>query len=125
LSSIHTPNALKGSLVIWDHTVLPARGDSPDFTLAFLPVLTLLSCRRWKAESAKAVYRSGCCDKHKAAVGFDPLIYTPQSSILPLDHCDNDWMKKYMEYEVESARQEVDQRKLGERLWKKTVRCVD
>jgi len=28
-----------------------------------------------------------------------------------------------MEYEVEG--QEVDQRKLGERLWKKIVRCVD
>jgi len=29
---------------------------------------------------------------------------------------DNDWVKKCMEYEVEGAGQEVDQRKLGERL---------
>jgi len=27
---------------------------------------------------------------------------------------DNDWVKKCMEYEVEGARQEVDQRKLGD-----------
>ena len=27
---------------------------------------------------------------------------------------DNDWVKKCMEYEVEGARQEVDQRELGE-----------
>jgi len=37
----------------------------------------------------------------------------------------NDWVKKCMEYEVEGARPRVDQRKLGERLWKKTVRHVD
>ena len=30
-----------------------------------------------------------------------------------------DWVKKCMEYEVEGAMQEVDQRKLGKRLWKK------
>jgi len=33
---------------------------------------------------------------------------------------DNDWVKKCTEYEVEVPGQEVDQRKLGERLWKKT-----
>jgi len=38
---------------------------------------------------------------------------------------DNDWIKKCMEYEVEGARPEVDQRKLGDRLWKKTVRHVN
>ena len=38
---------------------------------------------------------------------------------------DNDWVKKCMEYEVEVPGQEVDQRKLGERLWKKTVEHVD
>ena len=36
---------------------------------------------------------------------------------------DSDWVKKCMEYEVRG--QEVDQRKLGVRLWKKTVRHVD
>jgi len=38
---------------------------------------------------------------------------------------DNDWGKKCMEYEVEGPGQEVDHRKLGERLWKKTVRHVN
>jgi len=38
---------------------------------------------------------------------------------------DNDWVKKCIEYEVEVPGQEVDQRKLGERLWKKTVKHVD
>jgi len=33
---------------------------------------------------------------------------------------DNDWVKKCMKWRVQG--QEVDQRKLGERLWKKTVR---
>jgi len=34
---------------------------------------------------------------------------------------DNDWVKKCMEYEVEGARpsQEIGQRKLGGRLWKR------
>jgi len=37
---------------------------------------------------------------------------------------DDDWVKKCMEYEVDGARPKgtVDQRKLGERLCKKTVR---
>ena len=38
---------------------------------------------------------------------------------------DNDWVKKCMEYEGEVLGQEVDQRKLGERLWKKTAEHVD
>ena len=38
---------------------------------------------------------------------------------------DNDWVKKCMEYVVQSARPRADQRKLGERLWKKTVKHVD
>jgi len=38
---------------------------------------------------------------------------------------DNDWVKKYMEHEVEVPGQEVDQRKVGERLWKKTVRHIN
>ena len=32
---------------------------------------------------------------------------------------DTDWVKKYMEYEVEGSNQEVDQRGLGERLCEK------
>jgi len=35
---------------------------------------------------------------------------------------DNDWVKKYMEYEVEGAR---PPRKLGQKLWTKIVRLVD
>jgi len=35
---------------------------------------------------------------------------------------DNDWVKKCTKYEVRVPDQEVDQTKLGERLWKKTVR---
>ena len=42
-----------------------------------------------------------------------------------LRKADNDWVKKCMEYELEVPGQEVDQRKLGERLWKKTVELVD
>jgi len=38
---------------------------------------------------------------------------------------DNHLVKKCMEYEVEVPGQEVDQRKLGERLWKKTAEHVD
>ena len=38
---------------------------------------------------------------------------------------DNDWVKKCMEYEVRVPGQEVDQRKLGEILWKNTVKHVD
>jgi len=38
---------------------------------------------------------------------------------------DNDWVKKCMEYKVAGVRQEVDQRKLGKRLWKKTLMHVD
>jgi len=36
----------------------------------------------------KAVYGSGCCDKHKAVVGSILGPKTSQSSVLPLDHCD-------------------------------------
>jgi len=35
---------------------------------------------------------------------------------------DNDWVKKCIEYEVEVPIQEVDQRKPGDRLWKKIVK---
>jgi len=38
---------------------------------------------------------------------------------------DNDWVKKCIEYDVDGARTRGDQRKLGERLWKKTVRHVN
>jgi len=34
-------------------------------------------------------------------------------------------LKKCMQYEVEGAKPRGDQRKLGERLWKKTVRHVN
>jgi len=36
---------------------------------------------------------------------------------------DNDWVKKCMEYEVEVPDQEVNQRRLGQRLCKKTAKC--
>jgi len=38
---------------------------------------------------------------------------------------DNDWVKKCIEYDVEGPDLEVDQRKLGQRLCKKTVRHVN
>jgi len=38
---------------------------------------------------------------------------------------DNDWVKKGMEYDVEGSEQEVDQRGVGERLCKKTVKHVN
>jgi len=38
---------------------------------------------------------------------------------------DNDRVKKCMEYEEEVPGQEGDKRKLGQRLWKKTVRHVN
>jgi len=38
---------------------------------------------------------------------------------------DNDWVKKCMKYEVEGARPRGRPRKLGERLWKKTVKHMD
>jgi len=37
----------------------------------------------------------------------------------------NDWLKICMEYEDRVPGQEVDQRKLGGRLWKKTVRHLN
>jgi len=55
----------------------PDRGDSPDFTLAFtnthFTVLQKVEGSKGAQPVPKAVYRSGC-DKHKAAVGFDPGI---------------------------------------------------
>jgi len=42
-----------------------------------------------------------------------------------LQTVDNDWVKKCTENEVRVPDQEVDQRKLGQRLWKKTVRHVN
>jgi len=38
---------------------------------------------------------------------------------------DNDWVKNVWSMKWMVSGQEVDQRKLGERLWKKTVRHVD
>jgi len=35
------------------------------------------------------------------------------------------WVKKCIEYEVDRPGQEVDQRKLAQRLWRRTVRHVD
>jgi len=59
----------------------------------------------------------------------DIISVLQQNSLLGYGHVqrkeDNYWVKKYMKYEVEVPGQEVDQRKLGERLWKKTVRHMD
>jgi len=38
---------------------------------------------------------------------------------------DNDWVKKLWSMKWRVPGQEIDQRKLGERLWKKTVEHVD
>jgi len=37
---------------------------------------------------------------------------------------DDDWVKKYMEYEVEGSRQGEDQRGPGKRLFERTVKHV-
>jgi len=63
-------------------------------------------------------------------LGLDDIISVLQQNRLQwyghvLRKENNDWVKKYMAYEVEGVGQEVDQRKLGERLWKKIVRCMD
>ena len=63
-------------------------------------------------------------------LGLDDIILVLQRNKLQwyghvLRKDDNDWVKKCMEYEVEGPGQEVDQRKLGEGLGKKTVRCMD
>ena len=64
----------------------PGKGDSPDFTLAFTThqysfyrpmeggrLSRPRHCSKGAQPVPKAVYCSGCCDKHKAAVvGFDP-----------------------------------------------------
>ena len=36
---------------------------------------------------------------------------------------DNNWVKKCLEYEVDGAKPTGRPKKLGERLWKKTVMC--
>jgi len=60
-------------------------------------------------------------------LGLDDIILVLQQNRLwwygyVLRKEDNDWVKKCLEYEVPS--QEVDQRKLGGRLYKKTVRHI-
>ena len=61
----------------------PGRGDSPDFTPGihqysfYHPAVgERLSrprhCSKGAQPVPKAVHRSGCCDKHKTAVVFDP-----------------------------------------------------
>jgi len=62
--------------------------------------------------------------------GLDDIILVLQQNRLRwyghvLRKEDNDWVKKCMEYEVGVPGQEVDQRILGERLQKKTVRHMD
>jgi len=80
--SIQTSNVLEKSLVIWDHTVLPAnwqrcRGALPDFTLVFISTHyhamdgVRLSRSRHSSKGVQPV-PNGCCDKRKATVGFDP-----------------------------------------------------
>jgi len=65
-------------------------------------------------------------------LGLDDMISVLQQNrlrwyghVLQKEH--NDWIKKCMEYEVGGGvpGQEVDQRKNGERLWKKIVRHAD
>jgi len=40
-------------------------------------------------------------------------------------YCKKNWVKKRMEYEAKGARPRGRPKKLGERLWKKTVRHVN
>jgi len=79
-SLIQTSNALERSVAIWDH-----RGDTPDFTLHGIHQYSFYRpmedgrlsrprhCSKGAQPVPKAVYCSGCCDKHKAAVGFDHI----------------------------------------------------
>jgi len=67
----------------------------------------------------------------RGRLGLDDIISVLQQKGLRwyghvLRNKDNDWVMKCMEYEVcRVPDQEVDQRKLGEKLWKKTVKHVD
>jgi len=63
----------------------------------------------------------------KDKLGLDEIILVvKQSGLRWYGHVlrkeDNAWMKARMEYEVGLPGQESDQRKLGQRLWEKTVR---
>ena len=64
-------------------------------------------------------------------LGLDDIISVQQQNRLQwyghvLRKEDNDWVKKCMEYmKWRVPGQEVDQRKLGQRFWKKIVRHVD
>jgi len=62
----------------------------------------------------------------RGRLGLDDIISVLQRNRLRwyghvLRKEDSDWVKKCMEYEVEVPGREVDQRKLGKRLWKKTL----
>jgi len=64
----------------------------------------------------------------RGRLGLDGIILVLQQNRLRwyghvLRKEDNDWVKKCMKWRAPG--QEVDQRKLGERLWKKTVEHVD
>jgi len=52
----------------------------------------------------KAVYRSGCCHKHKAVVASILGPNTPQSSVLPLDHCDLGGLapENFLKFDIQS-----------------------
>jgi len=63
-------------------------------------------------------------------LGLDDIISVLQQNRLRwyghvLRKEDNDWVKKCMGMKWRVPGQEVDQRKLGERLWKKTVKRMD
>jgi len=63
-------------------------------------------------------------------LGLDDIISVLQQNKLQwygyvLQKEDNDWLKKLWNMKWSMPGQEVDQRKLGERLWKKTVRLFD
>jgi len=58
----------------------PGKGDSPNFILVFTSthftvpqnVEGRVNLSKGAQPMPKAVYRSGCCDKHRAMVGFNP-----------------------------------------------------
>jgi len=63
-------------------------------------------------------------------LGLDDIILVLQQNRLlwyghVLQKEDNDWVKKCVVYEVKVPGQEVDQRGLGKRMCKKTVRNVN
>ena len=76
------------------------------------------------ADCDVTLYRSTCLERY-VELFRGPLFANVYCFELCAAKRRQDWVKKCIEYGVEVPDQEVDQRKLDERLCKKTVRHVD